>query len=513
MAESSRLLAGRQSRGYDTGHAALHQPHHTLAGTVDLLGNINGTTSHPADQHSLEEGAKEKLVAATTLEAAEGCAIHHNSGRFRRDDYDAVVRQLMETERTDSILIHVVLTYRDPPRCNGLSHGRLLPSPAVDACSLLLQQRHLIRNAASLTTSAIQYALTVTPPMHGHAAGNAAQPSAPAAAGGFGVHASNETASGIPGAVRAAAATVPDASSTHLASGMNIVVPNAVVLVAGGLATLLLDDFALYLLVQEKEGDRGASSAATDLAPFELGADDKTPVGGERAEGGEDREEQRLRLVRQLENVQVQAPESVRAEGGEDREEQRLRLVRQLENVQVQAPESVVPVPALAERLPAAKTTRADDPLLETDKQPALTSEELERQLENAREKAAEITAVLTNGDDELLALKSKELDGRRAGQRRPGGEVQDRVDRALRDGAGARGPPVPGRRAGQRRPGGEVQDRVDRALRDGAGARGPPVPVRGGGCPLMELETELAATAEAHVALEDRYELEQNVV
>jgi len=88
-----------------------------------------------------------------------------------------------------------------------------------------------------------------------------------------------------------------------------------------------------------------------------------------------------------------------RAEGGEDREEQRLRLVRQLENVQVQAPESVVPVPALAERLPAAKTTRADDPLLETDKQPALTSEELERQLENAREKAAEITAVLTNGD------------------------------------------------------------------------------------------------------------------
>jgi len=190
--------------------------------------------------------------------------------------------------------------------------------------------------------------------MHGHAAGDAAQPPVPAAASGFGVHAPDETASGVPDAVRAAVAAVPDASSLHLAYGMNMAVPNAVVLAAEGIATLSLDGLTLYLSVQEKGGDGGASAATQDLAPFGLGADDKT-----------------------------RWEEDARREG-EEREGQRLHLVRQLENVQVQAPESVVPVPASAERLPAAEPTGADDPLLETDGRPAPTSEELERQLENA---------------------------------------------------------------------------------------------------------------------------------
>ena len=132
--------------------------------------------------------------------------------------------------------------------------------------------------------------------MHRQAAGNAAQPSVPAAAGGFGVHASDETASGVPNAVRAAAAAVPDASSIHLASGMNIAVPNAVVLAAGGA--------------------RDPLAGRPRPLPFELGADDKTRWEEDARREGKEREEQRLCLVQQVDNVQVQAPESVNVAAG-----------------------------------------------------------------------------------------------------------------------------------------------------------------------------------------------------
>jgi len=227
------------------------------------------------------------LVAATTLEAAEGCAVHHNSGRFRRDDYDAVVRQLMEAERADSILIPVVLTYRDPPRRHGLSHGRLLPSPAVRRVlppppaappnpqrGVARRQRHPV------------CAHRDPPPMHQQAAGNAAQPSVPAAAGGFGVHAPDETASGVPDAVRAATAAVPDASSIQPASGMNIAVPNAVVLAAGGARDPLAGRPRPLPVGAGNGRRRGRVLRRPRSRAVRVRSGRQDPVGGGRTEGG-----------------------------------------------------------------------------------------------------------------------------------------------------------------------------------------------------------------------------------
>jgi hypothetical protein len=146
-----------------------------LSSTWDLLDKLlqklNYASSKPMDQHShgmptsalSDDFAKGSV---TSLTAEPGLTKHPFFGRFRRDNYDAVVKELMGDQRPDPILIPAVLT------------DESMPSIATDyqtaasslyrlchACSLLLHQRQLVKNAPAFVASAAQYALTITLPM------------------------------------------------------------------------------------------------------------------------------------------------------------------------------------------------------------------------------------------------------------------------------------------------------------------------------------------------------------
>lgn len=146
-----------------------------LSSTWELLDNLlqklNYSSSKPMDQHShgmpasaLTDSFSKGLVSSTRVEP--GLAAHPFFGRFRRDNYDKVVKELMGEQRPDPILIPAVLT------------DESMPSVATDfqtaasslyrichACSLLLHQRQQVKNAPAFVASAAQYALTVTLPM------------------------------------------------------------------------------------------------------------------------------------------------------------------------------------------------------------------------------------------------------------------------------------------------------------------------------------------------------------
>ena len=146
-----------------------------LSSTWELLNKIlqklNYASSKPMDQHShgMPASALTDNFAkgsVTSLRVEPGLAVHPFFGRFRRDNYDAVVKELMGEQRPDPILIPAVLT------------DESMPSVATDyqtaasslyrlchACSLLLHQRQLVINAPAFVASAAQYALTVTLPM------------------------------------------------------------------------------------------------------------------------------------------------------------------------------------------------------------------------------------------------------------------------------------------------------------------------------------------------------------
>jgi hypothetical protein len=146
-----------------------------LSSTWDLLNKLlqklNYASSKPMDQHShgMPTSALTDNFAkgsVTSLRVEPGLAVHPFFGRFRRDNYDAVVKELMGEQRPDPILIPAVLT------------DESMPSVATDyqtaasslyrlchACSLLLHQRQLVNNAPAFVASAAQYALTVTLPM------------------------------------------------------------------------------------------------------------------------------------------------------------------------------------------------------------------------------------------------------------------------------------------------------------------------------------------------------------
>jgi hypothetical protein len=146
-----------------------------LASTWDLLDKLHKkigvTASKAMDQYShglsksaLSDDFSKGSVKSMRTEA--GSVAYPLFGRLRRDDYENVVKKLMGDPRPDPILIPAVLTDEELPHTaiDFMTASSSLQRVA-DACSLLLQQRHLIKNAAAFAASAAQYAITVMLPM------------------------------------------------------------------------------------------------------------------------------------------------------------------------------------------------------------------------------------------------------------------------------------------------------------------------------------------------------------
>jgi hypothetical protein len=147
----------------------------SLSSSWDLLDKlhkkINFTASKHMDQssHGLSKSALTDEFSKgiiTSLRTDAGSAAHPLFGRLRRDDYDNVVKKLMGEPRPDPILIPAVLTDEElPPKAIDFLTAASSLRRIADACSLLLQQRRLIKNAPAFAASAAQYALTVVLPM------------------------------------------------------------------------------------------------------------------------------------------------------------------------------------------------------------------------------------------------------------------------------------------------------------------------------------------------------------
>jgi hypothetical protein len=136
-----------------------------------LLKKINFASSKPMDQytHGLSASAmnddlsKGKIISLAT---GAGSAAHPFFGRLRRDNYDEVVKNLMGDPRPDPILIPAVLTDEElPPVATDYMNATSYLQRIADACSLLLQQRRLIKNSPAFAASAAQYALMTVLPM------------------------------------------------------------------------------------------------------------------------------------------------------------------------------------------------------------------------------------------------------------------------------------------------------------------------------------------------------------
>jgi len=147
-----------------------------LSNTWDLLDRLlqklSVASSKPLDQHSAHAGRGEDMNSdfskglLKNLMAGEGAAAHPFFGRLRRDNYEEVVKALMGDPRPDPILIPAVLTDENMPDVATDYHTAASSLLRIcHACSLLLQQRRLVKNAPAFVASAAQYALTVTLPM------------------------------------------------------------------------------------------------------------------------------------------------------------------------------------------------------------------------------------------------------------------------------------------------------------------------------------------------------------
>mmetsp|Transcript_14755 Transcript_14755/g.40767 ORF Transcript_14755/g.40767 Transcript_14755/m.40767 type:complete len:3812 (+) Transcript_14755:277-11712(+) len=136
-----------------------------------LLKKINITSSKPVDQynHGLssaaagDEFSQGKIVSLAT---GPGSAAYPLFGRLRRDNYEETMKNLMGDPRQDPILIPAVLTDEGLPAVatdylSAASHLQRIG----DACSLLLQQRRLVKNSPAFAASAAQHALTTILPM------------------------------------------------------------------------------------------------------------------------------------------------------------------------------------------------------------------------------------------------------------------------------------------------------------------------------------------------------------
>lgn len=123
---------GRQARGHDTGHAALRQPHRALAGTAGPPGE-HQRDHLPSCRPALpREGGRGEI----------GCRHDPRGGRGvrRPPQFRAVPPGRLRRGRppahgggTRGLHPHPCGPHlpRPPSRRHGLSHGRLLPSPAV----------------------------------------------------------------------------------------------------------------------------------------------------------------------------------------------------------------------------------------------------------------------------------------------------------------------------------------------------------------------------------------------
>ena len=131
-----------------------------------FLKKVNYTASRPMDQysHGLSKSAMQDEFSkgvVTTLKTSAGSAAHPLFGRMRRDDYENVVKRLMGDPRQDPILIPAVLTDEGlPPIATDYATASSSLQRVADACSLLLQQRRLVKNSPAFAASAAQYALT-----------------------------------------------------------------------------------------------------------------------------------------------------------------------------------------------------------------------------------------------------------------------------------------------------------------------------------------------------------------
>eukprot|EP00978_Attheya_sp_CCMP212_P047272 scaffold421288_cov64-Attheya_sp.AAC.1 len=136
-----------------------------------LLKKLNFASSKPIDIHShgvaastLVDGFSKGSVS--TLRAEPGSAAHPFFGRLRQDNYENTVKALMGDPRPDPILIPAVLTDENMPN---VATDYMTASSSLrrvcDACSLLMQQRRLVKNGPAFVASAAQYALSIMLPM------------------------------------------------------------------------------------------------------------------------------------------------------------------------------------------------------------------------------------------------------------------------------------------------------------------------------------------------------------
>jgi len=167
-------LAGNKNSGVDP-TPMMNSLGKALSNTWELLdkllSKLSVASSKPLDQHSIggvEGGGDEQFEKGLlrSLRAGEGSAAHPFFGRLRRDNYEEVVKALMGDPRPDPILIPAVLTDEGMPDIAIDYHTAASSLLRIcHACSLLLQQRRLVKNAPAFVASAAQYALTVTLPM------------------------------------------------------------------------------------------------------------------------------------------------------------------------------------------------------------------------------------------------------------------------------------------------------------------------------------------------------------
>ena len=179
--EDTRILklAGRNLAGFASTMDANQVGDGTLgtalSSTWDLLDKlhrkINFTASKQIDQysHGLPKSALTDEFSKGTIKSLRtesGSAAYPFFGRLRRDDYENVVKKLMGDPRPDPILIPAVITDEElPPVATNYMTASSSLQRIADACSLLLQQRRLIKNAPAFAASAAQYAMTVVLPM------------------------------------------------------------------------------------------------------------------------------------------------------------------------------------------------------------------------------------------------------------------------------------------------------------------------------------------------------------
>jgi hypothetical protein len=136
----------------------------SLSDTWDLLDKllrkINYTASKSTDHttHGLSASAMNDDFAQgkiISMKSHAGSAAHPLFGRLRKDDYPEVVKRLMGEQRPDPIVIPAVLTDEHlPPVAKDYYIASSYLQRVADACSLLLQQRRLIKNSPALAASA-----------------------------------------------------------------------------------------------------------------------------------------------------------------------------------------------------------------------------------------------------------------------------------------------------------------------------------------------------------------------